>query len=137
MVYGRPMPGLTVCASWSPLTPPKVLRGGISKVNLQQTLSIFGDKYPQNGSKNAPRAPRTSLGCPHLGPSVIYYGAGANNLGHKPQPFPRFSRSDFIPQEVLIKSFCKSQFPHKSVNLVRITDKVTDLRGNRLFANYF
>ena len=45
--------------------PRKALRGGISKVNFQETLSIFGDEYPQNGSKNEPRAPRTSLGCPH------------------------------------------------------------------------
>ena len=31
-------------------------------------LSTFGNKCPQNGSKNEPRAPRTSMGCPHEGP---------------------------------------------------------------------
>ena len=34
-------------------------------------MSIFGDKYPQNGSKTAPAAPRPRLGCPHKGPSVV------------------------------------------------------------------
>ena len=32
--------------------PPKALGGGISKVIFLQTLSIFGDQCPQNGSKN-------------------------------------------------------------------------------------
>ena len=50
--------------------PPKVLRVGISNVNLQETLSIVGDKCPQNGSKNDPMAPRTTLECPHEGPSM-------------------------------------------------------------------
>ena len=40
----------------------------------------------------------------------------------------------FITQKVLIKLFCKSQFPHKSVNLFFIitdsTNKLTDLYGN-------
>ena len=53
-----------------PRGPPKALRGGISKVNFQWTLSIFGDKCPQNGSKNEQRAPRTSMGCPHIGVCV-------------------------------------------------------------------
>ena len=51
--------------------PPEALCGGISKVNFQETLSSFGDKCPQNGSKNGLRAPRTGLGCPHIGPSVV------------------------------------------------------------------
>ena len=50
--------------------PPKVLRGGISKVNFQETLSSFGDKCPKNGSKTAPTAPRPHLGYPHIGPFV-------------------------------------------------------------------
>ena len=29
-----------------PIKPPKALRGGISKVNLDQSLSSFGDKCP-------------------------------------------------------------------------------------------
>ena len=45
-------------------------RGGIPKVNFTETLSIFGEKCPQNGSKNGLRAPRTGMGCPHIGPSV-------------------------------------------------------------------
>ena len=57
------------------IEPPKVLRGGISKVNFQETLSICGDKCPQNGSKTAPTAPRPHLGYPHIGPFVGYRGA--------------------------------------------------------------
>ena len=52
-------------------SPRKALRGGISKVNFQETLSIVGDKCPQNGSRNDPMAPRTTLECPHEGPSVV------------------------------------------------------------------
>ena len=33
-------------------SPPEALCGGISKANFQETLSSFGDKCPQNGSKN-------------------------------------------------------------------------------------
>ena len=46
--------------------PPKVLRGGISKVNFQETLSIFGDKCPQNGSKTAPGIPPHRAFCGDL-----------------------------------------------------------------------
>ena len=55
--------------------PLKALRGGISKVNFQETLSISGNKCPQDASKNDPMAPRTTLECPHEGPSVEYHGA--------------------------------------------------------------
>ena len=51
--------------------PRRALRGGISNVNFEHSLSTFGNKCPQNGSKNEPRAPRTSLGCPQEGPSVV------------------------------------------------------------------
>ena len=51
--------------------PLRALRGGISKVNFEQSLSTFGNTCPQNGSKNEPRAPRTSLGYPHIGASVV------------------------------------------------------------------
>ena len=61
--------GAPTCAMFAQC-PRKALGGGISKVNFQETLSIFGDKCPQNGSKNEQRAPRTSMGCPHIGPSV-------------------------------------------------------------------
>ena len=60
--------------------PPKVLRGGISKVNLQETLSIFGDKCPRNGSKTAPTAPRPHLGYPHIGPFVACNTVQPNRL---------------------------------------------------------
>jgi len=43
---------------------------GYLKVNSSETLSIFGDTCPQNGSKNDLMAPRTTLECPHEGPSV-------------------------------------------------------------------
>ena len=45
---------------------------GYLKVNSSETLSIFGDKCLQNGSKNEQRAPRTSMGCPHIGPFVVH-----------------------------------------------------------------
>ena len=47
----------------------------------------------------------------------------------------------FISHEVSIKSFCKSQFPHKLVNLfftsVMMKDKLTDLWGNRFLKTDF
>ena len=52
------------------MSPRRALRGGISKVNFSQSLSTFGNTCPQNGSKNEPRAPRTSLGYPHIRPFV-------------------------------------------------------------------
>ena len=44
--------------------------GYLKKSIFKRTLSIFGDECPQNGSKNDPMAPRTTLECPHEGPSV-------------------------------------------------------------------
>ena len=44
---------------------------GYLKVNFSETLSIFGDKRPRNGSKNGEMAPRTGTGCPHIGPFVV------------------------------------------------------------------
>ena len=44
---------------------------GYLKVNFSDTLSIFGDKCPQNGSKNEQTAPRTNTGYPHIGPFVV------------------------------------------------------------------
>ena len=45
-------------------------------------------------------------------------------------------RDDLISQKVLMKSFYKSRFPHKSVNLfsvlVIVKDDLTNLCGNRL-----
>ena len=43
---------------------------GYLKVNFSETLSIFGDKRPRNGSKNEEMAPRTKTGYPHIGPFV-------------------------------------------------------------------
>jgi len=41
------------------------------------------------------------------------------------------TNASLISQKVFLKSFCKSQFPHKSVNLffilVIVKDKLTDL----------
>ena len=36
-----------------------------------EILTTFGDKCPQNSSKNKPMAPKTNLECPHEGPSVV------------------------------------------------------------------
>ena len=63
--------------------PRRALRGGISKVNFEQNLSTFGNTCPQNGSKNEPGAPRTSLGYPHIGPFV-----GRANTAHARQSRP-------------------------------------------------
>jgi len=47
----------------------------------------------------------------------------------------------FISQKVFIKSFCESQFPHKSVNvsfiITDIKNELTDLCGNSLLQNNF
>ena len=42
------------------------------KSHFWKISSTFGDKCPQNGSKNGLRAPRTGMGCPHIGPSVVF-----------------------------------------------------------------
>jgi len=58
-----------------PTRPPGTPTQGPSwrylKVNFSETLSIFGDKCPQNGSKNEQTAPRTKTGYPHIGPFVV------------------------------------------------------------------
>ena len=49
--------------------------------------------------------------------------------------------NEIISHEVFLKSFRKSHFPHKSVNLffilVMVKDKLTDLWGSRLLQNDF
>jgi hypothetical protein len=51
------------------------------------------------------------------------------------------SFSALISQKVFIELFCKSQMPHKLVNLsstvTRVKDKLTNLCGNRLLPNDF
>ena len=64
--------------------PRKALRGGISEVNFPEALSIFGDECPQNGFKNDPMAPRTTLECPHEGPSVAL--SLRSHLAERSQP---------------------------------------------------
>ena len=50
-------------------------------------------------------------------------------------------RADFISLKVFLKSFCRSQFSHESVNLLFILviadDKLTDLWGSSLLQNDF
>jgi len=48
----------------------------------------------------------------------------------RPRSAPVLPVDDFISQKVFIKSFCKSQFPQKSVNVSFIITKLTDLCGN-------
>jgi hypothetical protein len=43
---------------------------GYLKVKFSETLSIFGDKCPRNGSNNGSTGPSTGLGYPHIGPFV-------------------------------------------------------------------
>ena len=80
---------------------------------------------------------------------------GATNIGTKGATYVRpesatdqvvtireaEGRVSCISQKVFIRSFGRSQFPHKSVNLsFIITDvkhKLTDLRGHRLLQNDF
>ena len=54
---------------------------------------------------------------------------------------PRKLRRDFIQHKMILKSFCKSQFPQKIVNLfftlVMVKAKFTDLCGNRLLQDDF
>ena len=40
------------------------------KSHIRNMLSTFGNKCPQNGSKNEQTAPRTNTGYPHIGPFV-------------------------------------------------------------------
>ena len=50
-------------------------------------------------------------------------------------------RTALISHEVFLKSFCKRQFPHKSVNqsliMTNIKNKLTDLCGSWLLQNDF
>ena len=54
---------------------------------------------------------------------------------------PRLPHSYFISQKVFIESFCRSLFPHKSVNVSftpsNIKNKSTDWCGNGLLQNEF
>ena len=87
-----------------------------------------GNIFYQRGTPVPERVPRltplhnscTSVGTPDAMP-----GGGA-----------RAKRCEFISQRVLLKLFCKSHFPHKSVNLlfvlIVIKNKSMDLCGNRL-----
>jgi hypothetical protein len=60
--------------------PGRVSRSswGYLEVNSSETLPIFGDKCPQNGSKNDLIAPRTTMECPHQGPYVVSLGGWAS-----------------------------------------------------------
>ena len=49
--------------------PRKALRT-LNQSHFWKISSTFGDKCPQNGSKNGQTAPRTGRGCPHKGPYV-------------------------------------------------------------------
>ena len=42
------------------------------KSQFFEILTTFGDKCPQNGSKNEQTAPRTNTGYPHIGPFVVW-----------------------------------------------------------------
>ena len=58
---------------------------GYLKVNFSETLSIFGEKRPRNGSKNGEMAPRTGTGYPHIGPFVVAgLGGGRDGLPAAP-----------------------------------------------------
>ena len=69
--------------SWLPCwMRPKETQGsswGYLKVNSSETLSIFGNKYPQNGSKDDTMAPRTTLGYPRA-LSLVFRVSGTSHL---------------------------------------------------------
>ena len=67
-------------------------------------------------------------------PTVLDYGerqgfCDCDSCDATAPPFP-----DLVSQKVFIKLFCKSQFPHQSVNLsfivTNMKDKLTNLCGN-------
>ena len=65
--------------------PPRSTQGPTwryLKVNFSETLSIFGDNRPRNGSKNGEMAPRTGTGCPHIGPFVVPDRKRSTSLQH-------------------------------------------------------
>ena len=79
-----------------------------------------------------------------LGGGAVSYGPGT--LVPPPLFLPRRGAlrpepQTLISQKRLIMSFCKSQFPHKCVNLAfiitNIKNKLTDLCENRLLQNDF
>ena len=53
------------------MKPRKALRGGMSKSYFKRYCQLLATNAHQNGSKNEPRAPRTSMGCPHEGTRVV------------------------------------------------------------------
>ena len=75
-------------------------------------------------------------------PSSAAQSLPAGSILHAAETAPRAGRiwevgglwSDLISHKVFRTSFCKSQFPHKSVNLffilVIVMDKLTDLWGS-------
>jgi hypothetical protein len=75
----------------------------------------------------------------HISPSILAYEDYENVKRGLFKDAPGAQRPCLTPRElnshkVFFKSFCQSQFPHKSVNLSLIfantTDKLTDLCGN-------
>ena len=63
--------------------PPEALCGGISKVNFQETLSSFGDKCPQNGSKNEHGMPPRRAFCGVAGGSLRERGEGQREIARE------------------------------------------------------
>jgi len=80
----------------------------------------FKDVRTENGSSQGQNLALAVLCIPILQDSGLW--------------LPEAQIRKFISQEVLIKLFCKSQSPHKSVNLLFISatlkDKLTILLGN-------
>ena len=70
-MYGHPTPAGCSCAVRS--RTPNHARPFEPSIKSQfwKISSTFGDKCPENGSKNGLRAPRTGLGYPLEGPFVV------------------------------------------------------------------
>jgi len=113
--------------------PPKALRGGISKVNFQETLSIFGDTFPQNGSKNGEMAPRTGTGYPHIGPFVAGVVPLATLLATSPPQTARVLEVLISPnlaqrhalhvERTAVKAFMLSDLSKSAIGLSVLAEK--------------
>ena len=85
--------------------------------------------------------PTCELGCLALSSCTTesYYHITRSEIVASFGPPPISTR--IISQKVFIKSFCKSQFPHRSVELsfiiTNLKSKLTDLCGNWLLHNVF
>ena len=88
------------CQRYPPARSTQGPSWGYLKVNSSETLSIFGDKCPQNGSKNEEMAPRTKTGYPHIGPFVASWSCMSGHLTRNCVP----SHTELCPRSLSLFS---------------------------------